>query len=184
MDGNIMKIKASGAGARTSRQDNLSVTGEAASHTMAQTDLARMNKLKPVINKVAQEKGIEPAVLAGIISRESRGGNALDASGCGDGGNAFGVMQVDKRYHTPQGDWNSEQHVRQGAEILTGFVRQMKQKFPNSTPEEQLRGGIAAYNCGPNKVQSLHQMDSGTYDGDYSSDVVARAQWYKQNGGF
>lgn len=43
-------------------------------------------------------------------------------------------------------------------------------------------GGIAAYNAGPNNICSVEDMDMRTTGKDYANDVVARAQWYKNNG--
>ncbi|XP_077379775.1 uncharacterized protein LOC144020310 [Festucalex cinctus] len=181
--GDIMKVDTSGASKKTARQDGLSYDGVKASNTMAQTDLGRMNTYKAIIQKVGGQKGIDPAIIAGIISRESRAGNVLD-DGWGDHGNAWGLMQVDKRYHTPKGGWNSEEHLLQGTDILTGFINEIKKKFPSWTAEQQLKGGIAAYNIGVKGVQTYERMDVGTTGDDYSSDVVARAQWYKRQGGF
>lgn len=45
-------------------------------------------------------------------------------------------------------------------------------------------GGIAAYHAGPLAIHSYEEVDAKTYGGDYSNDVVARAQWYKSKGGF
>ncbi|XP_061767419.1 lysozyme g-like [Nerophis ophidion] len=181
--GDIMRVDTTGAGPETSRQDKLSVTGVAASQAMAQTDLSRMNQYKSIITQVGNEKGIAPALIAGIISRESRAGNALN-NGWGDHGNAWGLMQVDKRYHTPQGGWNSKEHLSQGTGILIGFIVAIRSKFPDWTAEQQLKGGIAAYNCGTGNVQTLAGMDIGTTGNDYSSDVVARSQWYNTDGDF
>ncbi|XP_061839920.1 lysozyme g-like [Nerophis lumbriciformis] len=181
--GDIMRADTTGAGPETSRQDNLSVTGVPASHAMAQTDLSRMNQYKSIITQVGNEKGIAPALIAGIVSRESRAGNTLN-NGWGDGGNGWGLMQVDKRHHTPQGGWNSKEHLSQGTAILIDFILAIRSKFPNWTAEQQLKGGIAAYNFGVRNVQTLAGMDIGTTGNDYSSDVVARSQWYNTNGGF
>lgn len=67
--------------------------GVAASNTMAQTDLGRMNNYKAIIQRVGGKKDVDPAIIAGIISRESRAGNVL-VNGWGDNGNAWGLMQV------------------------------------------------------------------------------------------
>lgn len=67
--------------------------GVEASHTMAKTDLQRMERYKAIIKEVGRKYGVEPALIAAIISRESRAGNCL-SGGYGDGGNAFGLMQV------------------------------------------------------------------------------------------
>ncbi|XP_061767553.1 lysozyme g-like [Nerophis ophidion] len=181
--GDIMRVDTTGAGPDTSQQDKLSVTGVEASQAMAQTDLYRMNQYKSIITQVGNEKGIAPALIAGIISRESRAGNALN-NGWGDGGNGWGLMQVDQRHHTPQGGWDSKEHLSQGTGILIGFIVEIRNTFPDWTAEQQLKGGIAAYNFGARNVQTLAGMDRGTTGHDYSSDVVARSQWYNTDGDF
>ncbi|XP_061686386.1 lysozyme g-like [Syngnathoides biaculeatus] len=181
--GDITKVDTTGASEKTARQDKLKIKGVAASDALARTDLARVDKYKDVIKRVGEQKGIDPAIIAGIISRESRAGNVLK-DGWGDNGNGWGLMQVDKRYHTPRGEWDSEEHLCHGTDILIGSIKQIKKKFPNWTAEQQLKGGIAAYNIGVGGVKTYERMDVGTTGNDYSSDVVARAQWYKSQGGF
>src|SRR5688572_29061817 len=47
--------------------------------------------------------GVDPFVMAAIMDRESRGGDALNPkgpSGTGDHGNGFGLCQLDRRYHS------------------------------------------------------------------------------------
>ncbi len=63
---------------------------------MAETDLVRIEKYKSIIVKVARAKQMEPAVIAAIISRESRAGAVLK-DGWGDHGNGFGLMQVGQK---------------------------------------------------------------------------------------
>ena len=73
--------------------------GVRASETMAKTDAGRMEKYWPIINNSGKRFGIEPALIAAIISRESRAGNVLNR-GWGDWDssrgeyNAWGLMQV------------------------------------------------------------------------------------------
>ncbi|XP_057699539.1 lysozyme g-like [Corythoichthys intestinalis] len=181
--GDIMKVDTTGASQKTAAQDRLTYDGVPASNKMAQTDLDSMNNYKSIIQKVGTQKQVDPAIIAAIISRESRAGKVLK-NGWGDNGNAWGLMQVDTRYHTKQGEWNSEEHLSQGTAILTDFIGKIKNKFPSWTAEQQLKGGIAAYNIGLGGVQTYERMDVGTTGDDYSSDVVARAQWYKSSGGF
>ncbi|KAG7242374.1 hypothetical protein INR49_023503 [Caranx melampygus] len=190
----IMKAETTGASMQTAKQSNLVFTakdtGEGlltcvrASHTMAETDQGRMGQYKSKINKVGSETGIDPALIAGIISRESRAGNAL-IDGWGDGGRAWGLMQVDITStggrHQAKGDWDSEEHIRQGTGILVSFIGKICKKFPNWSRELQLKGGIAAYNMGDGNFVST-QVDERTTGGDYANDVVARAQWYKKMG--
>ncbi|KAG5851813.1 lysozyme g-like [Anguilla anguilla] len=181
--GDITKVETTGASQKTAKQDSLSVQGVEASHKLAQSDLTRMNKYKDVITKVAKAHKIEPAVIAGIISRESRAGApGVLTNGWGDHGNGFGLMQVDKRYHSPKGEWNSEQHITQGTVILIDFIKKIQKKFPPWSKEQQLKGGISAYNAGVGNVRTYERMDIGTTGDDYGSDVVARAQWFNKNG--
>ncbi|XP_024145578.1 lysozyme g isoform X1 [Oryzias melastigma] len=190
--GDIMKVQTSGASEKTAKQDNLPFTGVRASHRMAQTDEGRMRNYKDIIMQVGSEFHVDPAIIAGIISRESRAGNALD-DGWGDWNpernayNAFGLMQVDVNpkggNHDPQGKWNDVHHLRQGTGILVHFINQISQKpaFQSCTKEQKLKGGIAAYNMGDGNVHSYDKVDENTTGGDYSNDVTARAHWYKQH---
>uniref|UniRef100_A0A3B3U1L6 Lysozyme g n=1 Tax=Poecilia latipinna TaxID=48699 RepID=A0A3B3U1L6_9TELE len=179
--GDITRVSASGASEKTSQQDRLGYSGVEASEKMAQMDSGRMNKYKSKINSVGSQCGIDPALIAAIISRESRAGNALD-DGWGDHGNAWGLMQVDIRYHQKEGDWDSEEHLRQATGILVHFIKRIQNKFPNWSREQQLKGGIAAYNMGDGNVHSYENLDAITTGKDYSNDVVARAKWYKRYG--
>ncbi|XP_036380034.1 lysozyme g-like [Megalops cyprinoides] len=179
--GDITKIDTTGASAKTAKQDNLTVTGVSASHQLAAHDLTRMNKYRDLIIKVGRAHQMDPAVISGIISRESRAGAALK-DGWGDHGNAFGLMQIDKRYHTPVGKWDSEEHLNQGTEILIDLIKQIQNKFKDWPKEHQFKGGISAYNAGVKNVRTYERMDVGTTGDDYSNDVVARAQWFKNNG--
>ncbi|XP_070828138.1 lysozyme g-like [Chaetodon trifascialis] len=191
--GNVMDIQTSGASWQTSQQDNLGFSGVMASHAMAQEDAGRMENYRSEINTVGSEYGIDPALIAAIISRESRAGNTLHY-GWGDydpvrrAYNAWGLMQVDVNpkggNHTPQGAWDSEQHLRHATGILVEFIEVMQDKFSGLSKEKQLKGGIAAYNMGDGNVHSYEYVDENTTGKDYSNDVVARAQWYTEHGGF
>ncbi|XP_054460631.1 LOW QUALITY PROTEIN: lysozyme g-like, partial [Anoplopoma fimbria] len=117
----------------SSVKDKLSYSDVRASHTMAQTDAGRMEKYRSTINRVGKKYGIAPALIAAIISRESRAGEA---------------------------------------------------KFPSWSAEQQLKGGIAAYNMGDGNVHSYGEVDAHTTGGDYSNDVVAKAQWSNKIKGY
>ncbi|KAG7487038.1 g-type lysozyme [Solea senegalensis] len=189
--GSIVDITASGASWQTAQQDKLGCQGVDASRTMAKTDSERMRKYKTKIENVGRKYGIESALIAGIISRESRAGNVLH-NGWGDWNpsrgayNAWGLMQVDVNPngggHTARGEWDSEEHLCQGAEILVYFIGRIRNKFSGWSREQQLKGAIAAYNMGDGNVHSYDKVDEKTTGKDYSNDVVARAQWYKDNG--
>ncbi|XP_051877223.1 lysozyme g-like [Pristis pectinata] len=179
--GDITRVETTGASQETANQDNLNFKGVAASHRLMATDLQRVNRYKSLTQQVAHAHQIDPAIIGAIISRESRGGNAL-VDGYGDYGNAFGLMQVDVRYHSPVGGWDSKEHLMQATGILVKMIEAIQQKFPYWTKEQQLKGGISAYNMGPGNVESYNNVDARTTGKDYSNDVVARAQWLKKNG--
>lgn len=178
------KFLAKGASDATSQQDQLGYTGVPASEKMAETDLSRNQALVASFNKAGQEFDIPPAVIAALASRESRAGNILDSEGYGDNGNAYGILQVDKRYHTLQGlsDPTSEEHIRQAVGIVSEYRDQVSQAHPSWSDSQVLKGAAAAYNSGVGNVRTIAGMDIGTTGNDYSSDVVARAQYYKGQG--
>uniref|UniRef100_A0A672G915 Lysozyme g n=1 Tax=Salarias fasciatus TaxID=181472 RepID=A0A672G915_SALFA len=169
--GGIMCIPTTGASEETAQQDKLEYSGVRASEKMAETDLEDMDEYKDKIMKVGGEFKIQPALIAGIISRESR---------------AWGLMQVDVTEdgggHEPEGEWDSEEHLRQATGILIDFIKKIQRKFPRWSREMQLKGGIAVYNMGDGNVHDQNNVDAHTTGGDYSNDVVARAQWYKKQG--
>ncbi|XP_073676223.1 lysozyme g isoform X2 [Garra rufa] len=179
--GDIMKVDTTGASEATAKQDKLTIKGVEASKKLAEHDLTRVEKYKSIITKVGKAKKLDPAVIAAIISRESRAGNGLK-NGWDPTGNGFGLMQVDKNYHKPAGAWDSEQHITQATEILIGFIKEIKANFPEWTQEKCLKGGIAAYNKGVKRVTSYENIDAKTTGLDYANDVVARAQWFRSKG--
>lgn len=171
----LSKYHPMGASAATASQDGLR-GGVDASHKMATTDLPKMKKYADEFAAAGKKYNLPPALLAAIASRESRGGSALDSRGFGDHGNGYGLMQVDKRFHTLKGGPFSAAHIDQAAGILKSDLNQVKAKHPDWPPEQQLRGAVAAYNSGVGNVQTIKNMDVGTTGNDYSNDVWARAQ--------
>ena len=88
----------SGASAATARQDGLKITGPAASTAMVERDLKDLLRFERSFVEAGKKYGIPKEILMGIASRESRAGRILDKNGWGDHGNAFGLMQVCKRF--------------------------------------------------------------------------------------
>lgn len=175
----LAKAPTTGASSETAKQDGLP-GGIASSEKMAQTDLSRVKAILERFKQIGAELDVPFPLLCAIASRESRCGNALDSQGFGDGGRAFGIMQVDERFHDQMGteDPRSIAHIKQATRILVDYRNQVKAKFPNWEDEWVLRGAAAAYNSGVSNVQSKERLDVGTTGGDYSSDVIARAQYY------
>ncbi|XP_010867774.1 lysozyme g isoform X1 [Esox lucius] len=186
--GNIMKVATCGASWGTAKADGKQFSGVLASHKMAENDLPAMKKYKEIIMKVAKTNKVEAAVICGIISRVSRAGTALDQHGRADNGKAFGLMQIDTTPapkgagHIPKGEWNSKEHLQQATEILIESIKRFQERFPSWTKEQQLKGGLAAYNTGEDHVESYDDVDANTTGIDFSNDVVARSQWFYKSG--
>ncbi|MDB9432096.1 SH3 domain-containing protein [Microcystis aeruginosa] len=180
----LMQAPTTGASAATASQDGLSA-GVQSSHKMAQTDLQRVKAMADCFCTAAAKFGVPAALLAAVASRESRGGNILNAQGWGDchGGQCygFGIMQVDKRSHTVEGipdGPKSLAHVEQATGIFANCLQQVQQKHPNWEDRYVIKGAAVAYNSGLRNVQTKEGMDIGTTGNDYGSDVMARAQYY------
>ncbi len=174
----LFEVTTTGASAGTASQDGLRA-GVGASQTMADTDEARILAMKDHFQTAADRYGLPAALLAAIASRETRGGNLLNDAGYSQyDGNGFGVMQVDKRYHEPQGSADSLAHIDQAASILADYRDQVADAHPDWSEAMILRGAVAAYNTGPGDVRSYTGVDSRTTGGDYSADVWARARRY------
>lgn len=176
----LARYAPSGASRVTADQDRLPFAGRRASEAMAQTDMSHVMRFRSRFDAVGVRLSIPPALLAGIASRETRGGQLLDAQGFGDHGNAFGIMQVDKRHHQIVGtsDPGSEAHIEQATRILADFAAVIAQHHQDWPAIRRLQGAVAAYNVGPDNVRTLDGMDRGTTGDDYSNDVWARALFY------
>lgn len=167
-----------GASRTTARGQGVPGSGVAASETMAEQDRVRLDGMQQVFLDVAARYGLPPALLAAIASRETRAGTQLDRNGYSRwDGQGFGVMQVDKNSHTPQGGARSVEHVSQAASILAGYRDQLAKKFPTWSPDQILQAAVYAYNAGPSRVKSFEGLDKVSPGKDYSSDVWARARY-------
>ena len=173
--------KTSGCSARTASQDGMKQGGVAASRQLAQTDLNRARANLPTIREASRQSGVPVALIAAIASRESRVGNALDKGGWGDNGNGYGHMQVDKRYHDVQTQDGPAglAHYLQACRIFASYLEQTGKKHPSWALSDRIRGALVAYNSGMSNVQTIERADVGTTGGDYSADVIARAQYYQ-----
>ncbi|RXM94900.1 Lysozyme g [Acipenser ruthenus] len=128
--GDVTKIDTTGASEKTAKQDKLTVKGVAASHKLAEHDLANMNKYKPLIIKVGRAQQMDPCVIAGIISRESRAGTQLK-DGWSTDKKGFGLMQERSRL---------ESLKRESSTAHLGH--QFKNKVPDAPLVWALRYGL------------------------------------------
>lgn len=176
----LLKARSKGCSFKTAKSDGLDYKGIPASLKLAQNDLGRVLECKAAFITASQKTDVPWQFIAALASRESRVGNVLDSKGWGDHGNAFGLLQVDRRYHDIKGshDPYSTEHLVQGIEILKGYHQQVIAKHPNWKGWQQLRGAVAAYNVGVSNIQTVRGTDVGTTGNDYSQDVIARFWFY------
>uniref|UniRef100_UPI003AAE9AEF lysozyme g-like n=1 Tax=Centroberyx gerrardi TaxID=166262 RepID=UPI003AAE9AEF len=181
--GDISRVHTTGASEETARADGRSSSGVSASHEMAASDLPYIDQHKDKIMSAADSHGVDPAIVAGIISRETRGGRGQGLhGGWGDHGNAYGLMQVDKRWHKPRGGWDSEDHISQGIGVFKGSYSDIERRHPDWSKDQKLKGALSAYNMGAGSVDSYEQVDARTTGRDYANDVAARSQYFKTHG--
>jgi Transglycosylase SLT domain. len=174
----LFDYQPTGASDATAAQDRLT-GGVWASEDMARRDAPLILPHRDKFNAAGAAFQLPPALLAGIASRESRGGRAL-SNGWGDDGHAFGIMQVDKTKHDvlgADGDPASQTHIDQAAGILYANLRTMRTRFAAYPVSRQLQAAVAAYNFGPGNARTLERLDIGSTGNDYSNDVWARATY-------
>ena len=207
----LFDYRPTGAGKETASQlpDNGAdkpdqLTGVPASEALIKEDMAGLNAHREVIEEVAREVGVPPALIAAIISRESRSGKVLNGEGWGDPNEkgemqAFGVMQIDiqggRRIPEGQHDPWSKEHLLQGAKILKKKLDHIQTQAPASMKpedaakagyhpdwplERQWQGAVVAYNGGVDEVRNLDKLDVGTTGNDYSNDTWARGRFIAQ----
>ncbi|MGB5595992.1 MAG: peptidoglycan-binding protein [Crocosphaera sp.] len=172
----------------TSDPEGISQPGVAASHEIARRDMKhltpeRLNSLK----KASQKRNVPVEIAAALASRESHLGGILgmfgNNPGWGDNNHGWGILQVDRRYHTLVGldDPYSQAHVEQALGIFSSYRDQVKNNHSDWSDENVLKGACVAYNSGVSNVQTIAGMNQGTTHNDYGDDVIARAQFYMEN---
>lgn len=133
----------------------------------------------------AAQFGHRPEVVAGILMRESRGGEILDDEGLGDRKHGHGLMQIDDRsfpgFCNATGWRDPARNVEFGCIVLSMKRTFLSKNAALPAPELE-RAAIAAYNCGEGRVlQSIQQgedVDTHTTGRDYSRAVLAYADAY------
>ena len=183
------KMDTTGCSSQTGAQDGCG-SGVSCSRKMAETDNSRTRNHRSKIRAAGSNKSLDHCIIGAICSRESRSGNALTTwngeFGWGDchGGTCygFGIMQIDRRYHSKKGTWDSQQHIEQATDILIDTINCVARKHSGWKLEQKTKGGISGYNAGCGNVQSYDGMDIGTTGNDYSSDCVSRANYYRDTG--
>jgi soluble lytic murein transglycosylase-like protein len=161
---------------------------DAAAHANA------MSLYKRPIMAVAQSTGVDPALIAGILSRESGAGLLLDANGLGDGGHGYGLMQIDDgSYKSWLGthDWrNPLVNIRKGVSVLLDkraeLIDLARASGVHPSVGDLLTWTVSAYNAGADGafdgVLDHDRSDAFTTGGNYAADVLARTAYYRDHG--
>ncbi|XP_062933709.1 lysozyme g-like protein 1 [Cynocephalus volans] len=170
--GNIRTLDTPGASCGIGKRHGLNYCGVRASERLAEIDMPYLVKYQPIMRAVGQKYCIDPAVIAGVLSRESQGGNIL--VNVGNTGDGIGVVQ-DSGYAPTS--LISESQVSQVTEVLTTRIKEIQTRFPTWTPDQYLRGGLCAYSGGPGYVRSSQDLSC-----DFCNDVLARAKYLKRHG--
>jgi hypothetical protein len=133
---------------------------------------------------------LKPSIVAAIGSRESGWGLLLDSQGKGDNGFGHGIMQIDSDFHSEfisTGKWrNPVDNIDYALDNVLAPYYQLLSETTNLRGFDLLRGAIAAYNAGPERVKRAvregKDVDAYTTGADYSWDVINRAGWFQDNG--
>ncbi|XP_027698378.1 lysozyme g-like protein 2, partial [Vombatus ursinus] len=161
--GDIMSMDAPGASCDIDRLINCGIRG---SEMFAEMDLVAMKKYQTIIKDVGQKQCVDPALIAGIISRETHAGSVL-RDGWDHQGLRFGLMQLDKHIYHPTGAWDSQEHLTQAVKILTDKIKAIQRKFPTWTMSQHLKGGLSAYKSGIDDIVTPNDVEN-----DYTNDIL------------
>jgi hypothetical protein len=174
-----------GCKSATASPEGLDQAGMAASHEIARRDLQHLTPVRlEAIHQVAQKFNVPAALIAALASRESHIGSLLgkfgNDPGWGDNNHGWGILQVDRRFHTVKGldDPYSQAHIDQAIALFNQYRDQIALRHPSWSDAHVLKGACVAYNSGVGNVRTIERMNMGTTHHDYGDDVIARAQFY------
>ncbi|XP_057596510.1 lysozyme g-like protein 1 [Hippopotamus amphibius kiboko] len=171
--GDIQTLYTPGASCGIGRLRGLNFCGVRASERLAEIDMPYLLRYRSIMRTVGLKYCVDPAVIAGVLSRESHGGNVLvNVDSVGDG---VRVVQ-DPGLYTPT-SWISEVQVSRITEVLTVRIKEIQRRFPTWTPDQYLRGGLCAYMRGAGYIRSSQDLSC-----DFCNDVLARAKYFKKQG--
>jgi Transglycosylase SLT domain len=142
---------------------------------------ARNNGWIPFFSEAAQKFNFSLPLLIAIASRETNIKNII-----GDSGHGHGIMQIDDRsfpdFTNSDRAKDPRQNILKGGEVLSGKRRFLSQK--GISGDLLMRASIAAYNGGEGRVfRAINRgrdVDSVTTQRNYSADVLARSQIFKE----
>jgi hypothetical protein len=179
-------------------------------HPSLLAELAELKKYRVWVEEAAGHYHLNPSLLCGIGSRESRWGLALQPQGpAGTGdfqqrppqpkvsrttplppdGRGFGrgLLQIDYDWHefARTGTWHSPRdNIFYACEILHKSLQTLARE--RVAANLQTRAMLAAYNGGlTNTLNALRKgldVDANTTGKNYSEDVLDRAAWFQLHG--
>ncbi|NXF76337.1 LYG protein, partial [Sclerurus mexicanus] len=152
-----------------------SAAGYAVVRRTAEADLVRLRRYEIPIRRVARNLCLDPALIGGIMSQESRVGLLLD-NGWDQGRQKYGLMQISRQLHQPYVLWDSEEHINQCSNILVLSINEVRARHPTWTWDQQLRGGICTYHAKMGNLQ-VYEEDPCSRDINYVNGVIRRAQY-------
>jgi len=154
---------------------------------LAAEDLARVSAYRTSIDAASKKYGVPAHVIAGVISRETRGRNVI-----GDNGYGHGLMQIDSEWHPAWcASWlasgkSAAAGIDKGTSLLASSLDYFDATFPVLSEQGVLRAALAAYNSGEGRVTRLIRrglpVDTHTAGRNYSRDVASRADFFRRAG--
>jgi hypothetical protein len=163
----------------------------------AEKHASALARYRNEIETTAHRSGVDAAVIAAIISRESGGGLLLSPAGPGgrgDRGHGHGLMQIDDSFF---GEWlaannwrTPQQNIQKGVSILLDSIAGVRalatEHALHAAEGELLAAGLSAYNASAELavlgLENQGRADAFTKNGDYAQDVLCRAEYYRRNG--
>ncbi|NXX90869.1 LYG protein, partial [Centropus bengalensis] len=112
--------------------------GPAVIRRIAEADVVRLRRYEIPIKRVARNLCLDPALIAGIISQESRAGLLLN-NGWDQGQQKYGLMQLGGQRQYPYAVWDSEEHINQGSTVLVLAINEVRARHPTWSWDRQLR---------------------------------------------
>lgn len=121
---------------------------------LAREDRARLEKIRPMLQRHADEQGMDWLNLAALAFKES----ALNPGARGSGG-ASGLLQITPSAAQRVGVSNiqsADDNVQAGARYLA-LIRRKFFSSPKVNERERMAFVLAAYNLGPERVQGMRE---------------------------
>ena len=122
-------------------------------------------EIQNCIKALCEEEGIDSSVIIAMAEVESN----YDSEAIGDGGNSFGLMQIQPRWHSERMAalgvtdlLDPKQNVKVGIDILAELLAKY---------DGNVEMALVAYNAGPTGAYR-HWFSRGVYASEYSRKVL------------